>query len=117
MTAESMLPKTQLNQRPKQPVEMSRRSRWRVLPPDGEGECDYNPEIEPAFADDKPSEFRRSAATHQAAEAIRLAQEYALLRPGTRREEIKSGRIKEVRSVVAAWTRLAEQLRKRKREW
>jgi hypothetical protein len=97
--------------------ERSRRPRWRVLPPDGHGECDYNPELEPAFADDRPHEFRRSAATYQAAEAIRLAKEYALLRPGTRRDEIKGERLKEVRAVAAAWNRLAEDLKKRRREF
>lgn len=91
------------------------RRRWQVLPPDGKGECDYDPEHQPAFADDRPDEFRRSAATHQAAEALRLAREYALLRPRTRREEINKTRLDEVRAVAAAWSRLARELSKRRK--
>ena len=115
--AKSDSAKVETNQRLKRPVETSRRSRWRVLPPDGQGECDYNPETDLAFPDDRPHEFRRSAAVYQAAEAIRLAKDYALLRRGARREEISPTQLKEVRAVAAAWDRLAEELRKRKREF
>jgi predicted nucleic acid-binding Zn ribbon protein len=88
--------------------------RWRVLPPEGQGECDFNPEIEPAFADDKPHQFRHSAAVHQIDEAIRLAKEFALLRPGTEPHEISARRrriLPRVRAVIRAWRELLDKLR------
>jgi hypothetical protein len=89
--------------------------RWRVLPEEGEGECDYDPETSRAFDQETEKDARRGAASWQAAEAIRLAKEYALLRPGTRREEIKKERIKEAMAVIAAWMSLVRQLKDRRR--
>jgi hypothetical protein len=39
-------------------------------------------------------------------EAKRLVPEYALLRPGTQPDEITATRLREIRSVIAASTRL-----------
>lgn len=89
--------------------------KWRVLPPEGQGECDYDPELDQAYDNEKPSETRRNAATHQVVEALRLAREYALLRPGTRREEIKGDRLKEIKSVEMAWARLHAEMTRRRR--
>jgi len=48
-------------------------------------------------------EMRRDAASYQMAK--RLVAEYALLRPGTQ-PEINATRLSEIRSVIAASTRL-----------
>jgi hypothetical protein len=89
-----------------------KRPRWKVLPPEGQGECDYDPETDLAFDDDNPAELRRNAATSQAIEARRLAKDYALLRPGTQREEINTRRLREVKMAAAAWNRLRRKLMK-----
>jgi hypothetical protein len=46
------------------------------------------------------------AARDQMREAKRLVAEYALLRPGTQPHEITATRLREIRSVMAASTRL-----------
>jgi len=46
--------------------------------------------------------------------AIRLAQEYALLRPGTGKQEINTARIAEVSKVGKAWKQLAAELQRRR---
>jgi hypothetical protein len=88
--------------------------RWQVLPPEGKGECDYDPELEPAFDNYTEAEQRRNAADFQAREAIRLAEEYALLRQGTQPGEIKPAVIKEVRQAINAWRGLLAELKRRR---
>jgi hypothetical protein len=88
--------------------------RWRVLPPEGQGECDYDPELEPAFHDDTPDQFRRSAADAQLREATRLAEEFALLQRGTEPHEITARCrrvLPRVRAVIRAWRQLLAKLR------
>jgi hypothetical protein len=103
-------------QQPEPAKRKSRKRRWQVLPPEGQGECDYDPETEPAFEDDTPRDFRRNAAVHQEIEAGRLAREYALLRAGTQPEEITQARRRQVKAVAAAWRRLVVELEKRRNE-
>jgi hypothetical protein len=97
-----------------------RKRRWRVLPPEGEGECDYDPEAELAlYAREPPAvakAARKRAAVAQALEAYRLAQDYALLNPSTRPEEINTKRIREAKLAAAAWSGLVRQLMAR-RDW
>ena len=88
---------------------------WQVLPPEGEGECDYSPEHDAAFPDLSAAERRRDASQFQAIEAQRMARDYALLEPGRGRDEITATRIKEARSASAAWKRVADTLAKAKR--
>ena len=49
-------------------------------------------------------EMRRDAASYQMAK--RLVAEYALLRPGTQPNGINATRLRQIRSVIAASTRL-----------
>ena len=49
-------------------------------------------------------EMRRDAASYQMAK--RLVAEYALLRPGTQPNGIDATRLRQIRSVIAASTRL-----------
>ena len=49
-------------------------------------------------------EMRRDAAGHQMAK--RLVAEYALLRPGTQPNGVNATRLRQIRSVIAASTRL-----------
>ena len=56
-----------------------------------------------AFPDATGREMRRDAASDQMAK--RLVAEYAFLRPGTQ-PEINATRLSEIRSVIAASTRL-----------
>jgi hypothetical protein len=58
-----------------------------------------------AFPDTTDREMRRDAAGYQMREAKRLVAEYALLRPGAQ-PEINATRLREIRSVIAASTRL-----------
>jgi hypothetical protein len=96
-------------------INVTRKPRWRVLPEDGAGECDYDPERGKAFEHESDRDARRGAAIWQAAEARRLAKEYALLRPGSRRDEINKDRIKEAKAVAAAWSALVRELQSRRR--
>jgi hypothetical protein len=73
---------------------------WQVLPPEGQGECDYNPEFEPAFDGMSDAELRQQAHKAQMAEAERLGQEGAFLRAGTKKGEINRARLKEVRRAI-----------------
>jgi hypothetical protein len=77
-------------------------------------ECGWNPEREKAFPTDSDRRHRRDAAQYQSVEALRLAEEYALLRPGTIAAEITGARIRETRRVANAWTRLAVELQRRR---
>jgi hypothetical protein len=45
---------------------------------------------------------------------MRLASEFALLRPGTVAAEITGVRVKEARRVASAWTRLVDELQRRR---
>ena len=91
-----------------------KRPRWKVLSPEGQGECDYDPETELAFADDNRAELRRNAAISEAIEARRLARDYALLRPDTERKEISTRRLREVKMAATAWNRLLRTIEKRR---
>lgn len=84
---------------------------WRVLPSEGAGECDYNPEFEPAYQGMSDAELRRQAATAQVNEATRLAREHAMLRPTTKPEEISQRRIKDAEHVIAEWRRTVARLK------
>ena len=65
---------------------------------------DFDPEhdraADRAFPDTTDREMRRDV------EARRLVAEYALLRPGMQPYEITATRLREIRSVIAASTRL-----------
>jgi hypothetical protein len=89
--------------------------RWRVLPPDGEGECDYDPEWEKAFADDSDADLRRNATEWQLAEVKRIAKDFGLLRSGTQPGEITKAVIKEALRCSRVWRELANELTKRRR--
>jgi len=89
---------------------LHRKPRWQVLPPEGQGECDYNPEFGPAFPDDTERALRRNAAICQMREARRLATKYALLRPGTQPNEINATRRREILSAISALNRLYQRL-------
>jgi hypothetical protein len=73
--------------------------------PASASEGDFDPEHDRAFPDTTDREMRRDAAS-QMREARRLVAEYALLRPGTQPDEITATRLREIRSVIAASTRL-----------
>jgi hypothetical protein len=77
-------------------------------------ECGWDPEREKAFPTDSDRQHRRDASAWQLAEATRLAAEFALLRPETSTAEITQARIREVHKVANAWTRLADELRRRR---
>ena len=62
-----------------------------------------NRRLRPHTAD---REMLHDAARDQMREAKRLVAEYALLRPGTQPCEITATRLREIRSVIAAATRL-----------
>ena len=62
-----------------------------------------NRRLRPHTAD---REMLHDAARFQMREAKRLVAEYALLRPGTQPHEITATRLREIRSVIAASTRL-----------
>jgi hypothetical protein len=78
-------------------------------------ECSWDREHEKAFPTDSDRQHRRDAAQYQSGEALRLATEFALLRPGTVAAEITRGRITEARKVANAWTRLVDELQRRGR--
>jgi hypothetical protein len=77
-------------------------------------ECAWDREREKAFPTDSDRQHRRDAAQYQSAEAMRLASEFALLRPGTVAAEITGVRIRETRRVANAWMRLADKLQRRR---
>jgi len=83
--------------------------RWKASAND----CAYDKEHEKAFPSDTDQEQRRNARAWQFAEAMRLAKENALLRPGTGRQEIKRTHINEALKVANAWKRLAAELHRR----
>jgi predicted DNA-binding protein (UPF0251 family) len=68
------------------------------------------PRARQAFPDTSSRQQRRDAATWQEAEALRLAAEYALQRPGAAKQEVTRARIKQARKVASAWKRLAAEL-------
>jgi hypothetical protein len=105
--------KPQANQQAKRVTD--KRRRWRA----SASECEYDPELELELgsASVKTSELRRNAANAQESEARRLAKEYALLRPATRREEITGARITRVKAVIGEWEKTLTTLRKIKREF
>jgi len=91
--------------------------RWRKNPhrwKAGNDDCGWDHEREKAFPTDSDHEQRRHAAAWQFAEGMRLAQEYALLRPGTGKQEINTARIAEVSKVGKAWKQLAAELQRRR---
>ena len=77
-------------------------------------ECGWDREREKAFPTDSDRQHRRDASTWQLAEAMRLASEFALLRPGTAVAEITRTRIREVRRVASAWEHLVDKLQRRR---
>jgi hypothetical protein len=78
-------------------------------------ECDRDHEHERVFPDDPDWVFNRNAADWQLDEGLRLAEEFALLRPGTRPQDITRARIAEVRKIANAWKELAAELRRQRR--
>jgi hypothetical protein len=84
------------------------RRKWQASVSD----CDIDPSM--LLEGAKESAIRRDVAIRQAREATQLAEDYALLRHGTRREEIILERLREVNRVATAWTKLASDLRRRK---
>jgi hypothetical protein len=81
---------------------LHRKPRWRA----SASECDFDPEHDRVFPDTTDREVRGDAASYQMREAKRLVAEYALLRPGTQPHEITATRLRVIRSVIAASTRL-----------
>jgi hypothetical protein len=77
-------------------------------------ECGWDPEREKAFPTDSDRRHRRDASAWQLVEATRLAAGFALLRPETSAVEITQARIREIRKVANAWTRLADELQRRR---
>jgi len=94
----------------------SKNDHWQVLPPDGQTDCDYNPEFEKAFADESDAEFRRNAVNWQLFDIERmLTKDFALLRPGTAPREITKALRKRVRSIKRMVDTLDDQLGQRSR--
>jgi hypothetical protein len=87
--------------------------RWRKNPhrwKASNDDCAWDHEHDKAFPDTSSRQQRRDAATWQEAEALRLAAEYALRRPGAAKQEVTRARIKQARKVASAWKRLADEL-------
>jgi len=59
------------------------------------------------------ADARRNAVAWQLHEGERLAREFALLRPGTQRSEIKKATLRKIEAIIAAWRRLHKQLSQR----
>jgi hypothetical protein len=101
---------------------MEGRKRWRARPPAGQGECDYDPTVEPAFKGESPRDIRANAAMHQATEAVILAKDYSLFRaPKTgphaiRRDEFSPKRLREAEAAAAGWSRVVREIKKRRRD-
>ena len=111
---------TMLRASPKAPAAASprkgpKKSRWQVLPPPGEGECDYNPELDPAFEDEPLWETNRRAFDWQVYEAKRLAKESALFRHGTRPQDITKDRLGKVSQAIKAWKETFLRLKRARR--
>jgi len=77
--------------------------------------CDINWENHREDDTETDAQVRARAVEWQLHEAIRLAEEFALLRPGTRASEIKITTIRRVGTVITAWRNLQAKLRKTRR--
>jgi hypothetical protein len=93
---------------------LRRRRRFDALFPKGSPACDIDWEHDKDF-DAEPDDLqRRRAADWQLFEALRLAREFALLRPGTEPVEISKRRrriMPRVREVIREWKQLLAKLR------
>ena len=93
------------------------KGRWKALPPEGEGACDYDPLTDLTFDTDPVGQFRRDAAKAAALEARRLARDYALFDPRPPklgRDAYTKGRIEEANAAATAWLDVVKELRKRR---
>jgi hypothetical protein len=91
--------------------------RWQVLPPEGHGECDYNPEWEKAFPDDTDAMLRRNAASAQLFDIKRmLTRDFGLSRRrGAQSNEINKTWIKKVRAIKGWAEKLAVEMEQTKK--
>jgi hypothetical protein len=76
--------------------------------------CDFDFENDKDYSGEPDSVFRARAADWQLDEALRLAEEFAWLRPGTEAHEIKASDLKRVQKVIKAWTNTLRKLKGKK---
>jgi hypothetical protein len=91
-------------------LEIKAAERKRKRPAKKKTACDIDWEHHQESPDEGGAEVRKRAVTWQLHEATRLADEFALRRPGTQSSEISLTTVRKINSVINAWKKLHKEM-------